>query len=91
MQYSKETRKNGLTGFRRKHELRESKGQSTIAVAVLASALFNLVATNSTQTQRAAVDLLRAGENCFKFGLGDDTPKYEGVCASEICEDYLIM
>jgi hypothetical protein len=78
MQYLKEARRAGIKGTRRRYELRENKGQSTIAVAVLASALFNLVATNSTKTQRAAVDLLRVGESCFKFGLGDDTPKYEG-------------
>ncbi|KAJ9097806.1 hypothetical protein QFC19_006674 [Naganishia cerealis] len=79
IQYLQEARRLGTKGFRRRYELRESKGESTIAVAVLASALFNLVATNSTKTQRAAVDLLRVGEHCFKFGLGDDTPKYEDV------------
>ncbi|KAJ9121035.1 hypothetical protein QFC24_005016 [Naganishia onofrii] len=79
IQYLKEARRAGIKGTRRRYELRENKGQSTIAVAVLASALFNLVATNSTKTQRAAVDLLRVGESCFKFGLGDDTPKYEDV------------
>lgn len=79
IQRAKETREDGLIGFRRKHELRDNKGQSTVSVAVLASALFNLVATNSTKTQRAAVDLLRAGEDSFKFGLEEDMPKYEGM------------